>query len=749
MLTIALSFASCFAIVPDTEKTPVTDTYHGVKVVDAFRWLEDPADANVRAWSDAQNVSARKFLAGLPNLAAIKQRVSEVMSVPTPSFAGLQMTGGEKRVLLGMLKQPPKQQAMLVAWDEPAKVLNGGVGGAGGEGGGADAVSLARAVVDPNSLDTKALTSIDWFEPSPDGTLVAVSLSKAGSESGDVWVFEVATGKRVYEVVPRVNGGTAGGSLAWAPDSKGFFYTRYPRGTERAPEDMDVYMQVYFHSLGTATDGDRYEMGKDLPRIAEIQLETLHSKSALNGAVLATVQKGDGGEFELYLRTPDGKWAQFAKYEDRIVQATFGPDDAVYLISRKDAPRGKLLRMGVEEPRLEKAAVIVPEQKDALVSEFDHADNLLVTDSLVYAIYQLGGPSEIRVFDHAGKAKTAPERLPVSAVGGLASVGGDFMVFSNTSYTAPAAVYRFGPEQWAVYSPDMNSGEAVQRDWTTVKTALASTSPVDFSPYETVRDFAVSKDGTKVPVNIIHKKGIALDGSHPCVVTGYGGFGVNREPSFNAASIVLLERGVVLASTNLRGGGEFGEAWHTEGMLTKKQNVFDDFLACCQYMIDHKYTTSRRLAIQGGSNGGLLMGAALTQRPELFRAVVSHVGIYDMLRVELSSNGGFNVTEYGTVKNPDQFRALFAYSPYHNVKDGTAYPAVLFLTGANDPRVDPMQSRKMTARLQAATASDPMTHPILLRTSMDSGHGGGTPLKARIEEVADVDAFLLWAIGGG
>lgn len=733
--------AVCTLGAPKTEKDPVVETYHGVSVTDDYRWLEDWDDARVKEWSGAQDRVAREFLAKLPDLGAIKARVSEVMSVPTPSFSALKMTNREEmdaRVLLGMLKQPPKQQAMLVAWDEPAKVLSAGLGV------GADAVSLARAVVDPNTLDAKALTSIDWYVPAPDGKLVAVSLSKAGTESGDVSIFEIATGKRVFETIPRVNGGTAGGSLSWAPDSRSFYYTRYPRGTERPPEDLDVYMQVYSHTLGTPTESDKYETGKDFPRIAEIQLETLHSKSALNGTLLATVQKGDGGEFEFFLRALNGKWTQFAKYEDRIVQATFGPDDALYLISRKDAPRGKLMRISAAAPQLENATVIVPDQKDALVSEFDHPDNLLVTDSLVYAVYQLGGPSEIRVFDHSGKTMPAPEQLPVSAVGGLASIGGDAILFTNTSFTQPSAHFRFGPSTWTFISP---YSQRTSTEWHAEKTSLASTSPVDFSAYETVRDFAVSKDGTKVPVNIIHKKGIALDGSHPCVVTGYGGFGVNREPSFNPANIVLLEQGVVLASTNLRGGGEFGEAWHTEGMLTKKQNVFDDFLASCQYMIDHKYTMSKRLAIQGGSNGGLLMGAALTQRPDLFRAVVSHVGIYDMLRVELSSNGAFNVTEYGTVKNPDQFKALFAYSPYHNVNDNTAYPAVLFLTGANDPRVDPMQSRKMTARLQAATSSDPATSPILLRTSMDSGHGGGTPLKAKIEEVADVDAFLLWALG--
>jgi prolyl oligopeptidase len=251
----------------------------------------------------------------------------------------------------------------------------------------------------------------------------------------------------------------------------------------------------------------------------------------------------------------------------------------------------------------------------------------------------------------------------------------------------------------------------------------------------------VSKDGTKVPVNILRKKGTKLDGTNPCLVTGYGGYGVNITPAFTAARKVLLEQGFVWAQVNLRGGGEYGEAWHRDGALTRKQNVFDDFAAACRFMIDQKYTTSAKLAIEGGSNGGLLVGATLTQHPELVRAVVAHVGIYDMLRVELSSNGAFNIPEFGTVKDKAQFEALHAYSPLHRVKDGVKYPAVIFLTGANDPRVDPMQSRKMAARLQAAGAD------VLLRTSSSSGHGMGTALSERIEQAVDVDAWLFNRLG--
>ena len=255
----------------------------------------------------------------------------------------------------------------------------------------------------------------------------------------------------------------------------------------------------------------------------------------------------------------------------------------------------------------------------------------------------------------------------------------------------------------------------------------------------------MSKDGTRVPVNIVRRRGTRLDGTNPTLLEGYGGYGISMKPYFlGAFTRAWLDQGGVYAMANLRGGGEYGEEWHQAGRLTHKQNVFDDFVACAQHMIERKYTSPAHLAIMGGSNGGLLMGAALTQRPELFRAVVSYVGIYDMLRVELDPNGAFNVTEFGTVKDPEQFKALYAYSPYHHVKDGTAYPAVLFPTGENDHRVDPMQSRKMTARLQAATSSG---RPMLLRTSSSAGHGIGTAVDEQIEEDADVLSFLFDQMG--
>ncbi len=698
-----LTIAPLAAMPPDSPKKPVTDVYHGVNVVDDYRWLEDWNDPAVRKWSDAQNVHARNVLDRLPHVAAIRARVTEIMSAKTVGYSSLEYRKG---TFFAIKREPPKQQPFLIVFSSPA------------------APQEARALVDPNVIDAAGATSIDWYVPSPDGRLVAVSLSHAGTEAGDAHVFDVASGREVHEVVPRVNTGTAGGDLAWSPDGSGFFYTRHPREGERPPADIDFFQQVYYHKLGTPTGDDRYEIGKDFPRVAEIQFE-MHDPS---GTLLATVQNGDGGEFALYLRSPDGKWKRLADFPDRIIQATFGPTGDLYFLSRANAPHGKIIHVPLANPEMAAAKTIIPEGPDTIVSSFGHGpSSILATQHRLYLEYQLGGPSELRVFDLTGTRLDGPRQLPLSSVGGLTKLDGDDVLFSNTSFVEPPAFHRFYAE----------SGK-------TEKTGLSTKSPVDFRDVEVVREFAVSKDGTKVPVSILIPKGAKRDGTNPTLVTAYGGYGVSITPAFHSIDRILLDQGFICAVANIRGGGEYGEPWHRQGNLTNKQNVFDDFAAVLQHLIDRKYTSPAKLAIEGGSNGGLLMGAAFTQHPELVKTVVAHVGIYDMLRVELSANGVFNITEFGTVADADQFRALYAYSPYHRVKDGTRYPSVLFLTGANDPRVDPMQSRKMTARLQAATPADV---PILLRTSANAGHGGGTALSERIEQTVDVLAFLFDQLG--
>jgi prolyl oligopeptidase len=507
--------------------------------------------------------------------------------------------------------------------------------------------------------------------------------------------------------------------VAWNADSTGFYYTRYPRAGERPAADLDFYQQVYFHRLGTDTKQDQYSIGKEFPRIAEIQLRP----SDDGRYVLASMANGDGGEFAHYLMGPSGQWHQIARLSDEISSAKFGPDGNLYLLSHLSAPKGKILRASLTKPLVADAQILIPESKSAIAGFEPTANFLYVED-------QIGGPSQIRVFDKAGKPEGLIPILPVSSIHQMAPGNGDQLLFQNASYLEPPA--------WFQYDPATKK---------TTRTALFETSPADFSDTEVLRDFAISKDGTRVPINIIRKKGTKLNGANPVLMTGYGGYNINIEPEFSVKNRPLLDHGVVIAVANLRGGGEYGEAWHKAGMLTKKQNVFDDFAACAHYLIDHKYTSAAKLAIEGGSNGGLLMGAELVQHPDLFGAVVSHVGIYDMLRVELQPNGAFNVTEFGTVKEEDQFRALYGYSPYHHVVDGTNYPPVLFLTGDNDPRVDPLNSRKMVARLQASGTK----RLVLLRTSGNSGHGFGTALSERIAQQADVLSFLfsVWGLAGG
>jgi len=702
------------ANVPATRVETVTDVYHGTKVADPYRWLEDWNSTEVQAWSDAQNATARAVLDNLPNLDAIRTRATQLLSAEVPSYGSFEFRDG---TLFALKRQPPNQQPLLIA-----TTLDG---------------SSERVVLDLNASDPTHSTTIDWYIPSHSGKLIAVSLSSGGSEMGDVHILDAATGKEVGETITRVQGGTAGGYLAWESDDSGFYYTRYPREGERASEDLNFYVQVYHHTLGTDPATDRYEIGKDFPRIAEIMLETTKDPRGREW-VLASVQNGDGGEFMHFLKTPgdqatgkDGQWKQLTQYDDRVVQAALGDDGYAYWISRKDAPRGKLLRSSLDEARMNGFKTLIDESKDTIADDFFEPSVMRITPGYIYLTYQTGGPSEMRVFDKDGNKVVGPDLFPVSTVGGMTPLTNNDVLFANASYLEP--------QTWKVFMPPPPRTKMMPR---TEATRFSTRYDfVDTSNYEVRREFATSKDGTKVPVNIVCKKGVALDGSNPTLLTAYGGYGVSITPYFSLRDVLLLEQGFVLAEANIRGGGEYGEEWHLQGNLTKKQNVFDDFLACAQHLIKRNYTNTNRLAIEGGSNGGLLMGAAMTQRPELFKCVVSHVGIYDMLRVELSPNGAFNITEFGTVKNKDQFKALYAYSPYHRVKPGVSYPPVLFLTGANDPRVDPMQSRKMTAMLQSTN------NYALLRTSANTGHGAGTPLNARIEQTVDVAAWLFDQLG--
>lgn len=689
MLTLALTLLTAAPPLPATPKKPVVDTYFDQQVTDDYRWLEDGADATVSQWSDAQNARARTFLDGSKARPALKQRFDELLNFEAPSWSLAAERGG---LVFGWKRTPPQSQAVVVVLQSLSEPT--------GE----------RVLFDPMAYDATGETAIDFFEPSLDGKLVALSLSRKGTERGDLHVFDVATGKELKdEVVPGAHTGTAGGTLAWFKG--GFFYTRHPRGTERPAEDQNFFQEVWRHTLGTPTAKDVAETGQQGLRIAEHFVSTTR-----DGAWAADlVQKGDGGEFELFLRAPSGKWTRVSSYEDKIVGVELGAGTA-WLLSRKDAPRGQVLALPLVEGKLtlSSAKVVVPQGDGSI-------DGVLATGSRLWLTEVLGPSTRVRSFSLDGKPLSELVPSPGVSQSGLISLGGDDVAMLQTGYLMPSSVFRVEAKTNAVQP-----------------TPLALKSPADLSAYEVISETCVSTDGTKVPLTIVRKRGSKPDGTAPGLLTGYGGFGISMSPRFNRSLPAWLELGGVWAEASIRGGGEFGETWHQQGMLTQKQHVFDDFLACAKVLTDKKYVGAKRLAIEGGSNGGLLMGAAMTQAPQQFAAVIAHVGIYDMLRVETTSNGQFNVTEFGTVKDEAQFKALAAYSPYHHVKDGTAYPPVIFLTGKNDPRVDPWHSRKMVARLLASGTKA----PVFLRTS-DTGHGMGTPLAERIAQAVDTHVFLV------
>jgi prolyl oligopeptidase len=680
---------------PRAARRPVTDAYHGVEVVDPYRWLENPADPEVKAWSEAQGAAARAWLDGLPSAKAIRDQVAAIVKSRSAFwFALVDRPGG----LFAEKSDPAKQQPMLVRLPS------------------ADAAGKERVLLDPAVLDPTGKTAIDWYVPSLDGRRVAVSLSRGGTESGDVQVFDVAGMKPVGPPIRRVHGGTAGGSVAWNADGTGFWYTRYPREGERPKADLDFFQQVWFHRIGTPEAQDRKELGDELPRIAEVRLATKRDGKW----VLALVANGDGGEHELWLRpTGKGAWRRVSRLEDKVVQAAFGNGPEIFLVSRKDAPRGRVLRLPLPppagDPAVAGARVVVPEGEGAI-------EAVIPARTRLYVEELVGGPSRLRMVALDGKPLGDVPIPPVSAVGQVVRLDGDDVLLLSSTYLAPPAWLRYAAKGGKL-SP----------------TALRQTSPVDLSGAEVVRGWAVSRDGTRIPVDVLRMKGTALDGDRPTVLYGYGGYGISMTPSFSGARALWLQNGGVYAIAALRGGGEFGEAWHLAGNLTRKQNVFDDFVAAAEWLVKEKVTRPERLAVLGGSNGGLLVNAVLTQRPELFRAAVSLVGISDMLRVEATPNGAFNVTEFGTVKDPGQFQALHAYSPLHRVADGTRYPAVLLTAGENDPRVDSWHAKKMAARLQEASASG---RPVVLRLSA-WGHGMGSSRDEAIAQAADTWAFLF------
>jgi prolyl oligopeptidase len=704
---------------PVAAKVPVTDEYHGIKVVDDYRWLEDGKTAETKQWLAAENSYSLAYFKHAAAWNSILQDLKNPKDNPGATQRRLEFRNGRSFYL--QLDRTRQQQAVLMT--------STSLGTANSP------PANAKVLLDPTVLDPSGHTSIEWYKPSLDGSLIAVGLAVGGSERSALTVFQTSTGKQVGAAFVPMDFPGASRTVAWLPGNKGFLYAGYDPAVAAATQSAVLENEkVFEHLLGAPETEDRVVLDKGLTRLAQIALDS----DPTGKWIVASAEDGDGGKYANFVRMPDGSWQQISTYSDEVVAITPGTpqpgkpeEDALYLTSLKGAPRGKILKVSANSPLLSNAKVIIPEGAASIEHDDPESDShkLAVTSTRLYVTTIDGGPNRLQAYDHSGRFLEDVPLPPLSEVSAVVPLGDQSLAIRISGFLTPTAysTYQAGPHAQLQ------------------ATALSQPASRILANYVAEQAFATSKDGTKIPMNIIHRQGSAMDGTVPTLVYGYGGYGVSLSPDFldNIYWRPWLQEGYTLVVTNLRGGAEYGESWHVAGNLTRKQNVFDDFSACAQYVVDHHWSSAAHMAALGGSNGGLLMGAEITQHPDQFRAVVSLVGICDMLRVELDPNGQFNTTEYGTVKDAAQFQAPYAYSPYHHVVDREKYPAILMETGDNDPRVNPAQSRKFTARLQAANSSP---YPILLKTFADAGHGASSSSDTQ-QETADTFAFLFEELG--
>jgi prolyl oligopeptidase len=673
---------------PPAKKDNVVEKIHGVEIADPYRWLEEADNPAVKEWVEKENALTRNFLDKIPGRDKIHDRLSallEIGSLGTPA--------PRKGRYLYTRRDGKQNQPVLYVRDG----LNG----------------KDHVLVDPNELAKDGTVALDWWFPSRDGKLIAYGLSKNGDERSVLHVRDVATGKDLLDVIDR----TRACSVAWLPDGKGFYYTRYPAPGSVPKGEENYHRQVFLHHLGDDPAKDEKVFGAGRPPEDWPQV-TLSP----NGRWLVVTEQQGWAKTEVYFKdtTKDGaKFVPLVEGVKSIFEVT-ARDDRFLVHTNDGAPRYRLYQ--VDPAKAERAdwTEIIPEGKDVLEGV------AAVGDSLI-AQYVHKATSRLELRDRQGKPV---QEIKLPTLGTIAGLGaewdGDELLFGFQSVTVPPSVYRL----------DLKSRKSDL--WQQVQT------DIDLNKYEVEQVSFPSKDKTPVTMFLAHKKGIEKTGNNPTVLYGYGGFNISLTPTFNASRFLFLEAGGVLAIANLRGGGEYGEEWHKAGMLGNKQNVFDDFIGAAEWLIDSKWTSRDRLAIMGGSNGGLLVGAVLTQRPDLFRAAVCAVPLLDMVRYHKFLIARLWIPEYGSSEDAEQFKWLYNYSPYHHVKDGTAYPAVLLEAAESDTRVDALHARKMAARLQAATASD---RPILLRIETKAGHGAGKPRAKVVDELTDSWSFLFNQLG--
>ncbi|HEU4713772.1 MAG TPA: prolyl oligopeptidase family serine peptidase [Pyrinomonadaceae bacterium] len=674
---------------PPARKSDQVDDYHGVKVADPYRWLEELDSEETKAWVEAQNKLSFGYLAGIPARTALKDRITKLWNYEK---YGVPFKEGNRYFYYR--NSGLQNQSVLytvTGLDAPPQMI-----------------------LDPNTMSADGTVAVSGVQVSPDGKLLAYSLSASGSDWQEWKVRDVETGKDLSDHLKWVKFS----GVSWTQDNKGFFYSRYDEPKGDSLKSVNYFQKIYYHKLGAPQSEDA------------LVYERPDQKDWLLGGnvtedgnyLIITVYQGTDVKSRVYYKDLRDNNSQVVKLLDEFDAAyNFIGNDGTKFWFHTDleSPRGKVVEIDVNNPARNSWKVIVPETKDALqgVSYVNHKFILN---------YLKDAYTQVKIHDTSGKFVSEvafPGIGSASGFGGKAKDKETFYYF--TGFTTPTTIYRY--------------------DMTTGKSTIFREPKVDFNPanFETKQVFYKSKDGTKVPMFITHKKGLKLDGSNPTYLYGYGGFNVSMTPGFSVGNMVWMEMGGVYAQPSLRGGAEYGEDWHQGGMKLKKQNVFDDFIAAAEWLIANKYTSTPKLAIGGGSNGGLLVGAAMTQRPDLFGAALPAVGVMDMLRFQKFTIGWAWVSDYGSSENPDEFKALYAYSPLHNIKSGVKYPPTLITTADHDDRVWPGHSFKFAAALQAAQGGDA---PILIRIETKAGHGAGKPTSKTIEEIADRWAFLTKAL---
>jgi len=668
---------------PSTRRDNLVDDYHGVKVPDPYRWLEDQNSPETRAWIKAEDDRTRSVLDGLPGRDAIRQRLTALMNV---DVIGVPREEGGRYFF----------SRRKVGQDLPVLYVRQGLEG------------QDRVLIDPHPLSADHSTSVTLQDVSKDGKLIAYGIRLGGKDEESIHLKAVDSGQDLADVLPEANYY----GVALKPDKTGFYYARRQASGPR----------VFYHAIGSDPAKDAQVFGDELG-LGDIAFARLSDDGRY---LLIDVLHGSAAEkTELYLQDLAGGTPVRPVVND--ITARFSGDlagDRLYIQTNWNAPNGRVFVTDLATPTRDHWREVVPES-DAVIESISAAAGKLFVN------YTQNAHSLLKQFDADG---AHGREIPLPTLGTTSGAAGRWeaheVFFHFTSFADAGTIYRYQP------------GEGQPQVWAHVET------PVKADSFDVRQVWYTSKDGTRVPMFVVARKDVKLDGQNPTLMTAYGGFDISLTPGFSAEAAAWAESGGVFAMPNLRGGGEFGEKWHKAGMLANKQNVFDDFLAAAQWLIDQHYTSPAKLAITGQSNGGLLMGASLTQRPHLFRAVVCRYPLLDMLRYQDFLVARFWVPEYGEATNPEQFKYIAAYSPYQNVKQGTDYPAVLFVSGDGDTRVAPLHARKMTAMMQWATSGDNNGgKPILLSYDTKSGHSGGRPLSKQIDELTDELSFFAWQLG--